>query len=729
MSANTLQLSLAGWGASDAVLSMVDDLLLMVPAGGKFEDDQWDCLEWRLIHDNAQTKIINFSVINHPDLKLLAKVRVLDSRLKRKAGIKSAMVCIVAMKGLSNVLGARLLRTLRTDDFELAQKQFARDFNPSTAHRYASGLATASTWLASLLQLPLDYQNTLPNIPVHGRHGTEAGRKAKLVSDRVLGDLLATRQTEGLSARDSFFVDALMVLVATGFRTTEWITLPEKCKLRTSAGLQILHFPRKGGRPIPRPIPSKLAGALEHALDAIRVVTAPARKALRDLAESRTLDWRRILRDPVASQYFVAQWASIWVADADHRIINPDGAWCNVTESFTDVLTPLKAAGGNQSLAARNMGITRRRLQEFVKDQLAARRGELPKYRNTCAKYNGRKRLDWDNDKRVISARRFRAHCGLTLKKAKIAGLQSIFDAAGSAQLRSEPFPAPLRDPELEEQFVWRSEAVVRTKDGVPLLMQHDALFVLPRYLFSDARSTRDVEPQSLDVSTVSRWMCGLPRSRGSGKPEESVFSRLNIVDEATGKTAKFTARDVRHWLNTLYQNGGLTDDQISLIFNRRNPQHTPVYDQTPNETRVERLKAAVRLELVAGRVSETYQMLVADYSREEAEQYLEAALRMVNPMPHGVCTLNWSTVPCPHQLSCFSCQTETPGPCEHLIVDPNDASQMAEVKRIRIEATLITDAIEGQGVSDSPQLGHFRRVLANTSALLGDALHGTASQ
>ncbi|MFC3814974.1 helix-turn-helix domain-containing protein [Lysobacter sp. GCM10012299] len=712
-----LRARLAQWHASQAVTDILADLVALVPTGSHFEADRWECLDWRVLNDNRITDIVVFSGIEHAALKVLAKVWVLDGRLKLTAGLQTARSRIVAMTYLSRILGPRALHTVRTDDFSQAEKLVAKEYGPGTAFRTSAHLAAASNWLATTLQRPLDFQNTLPNPRVHGRYGTEAGRQAKLVSTQVLGDLLAARHQTDLHVRDRFYIDTLMVEMGTGFRPAELMTLPVDCILKET-GLQILHFPRKGGAPLPRPVPSRLAEAVEQALKSIQELTEPARQFLRSSAGTGLLDWRCILRDPEATRYFVRQWASAWVADPKHRLINPDGAWCNKTECFVDAIGALHEAGGNKSEAARRLGINRHKLQSFLEDQERATRGELPGLRRVGRR--GEMRHDWDTDRRVISVQRLIAHCGVMLTKHSCIDLvQDLLGEAQQAQLRGQRYAQPEAQPEFERRFARNIEALVKTKDGQPLLMQDEALFVLPRYFLSDARSTLEAEPQNLRISSLANWMCGFARSHGTGKQEDSVFNRLNIIDEETGEVAKFTPRDVRHWLNTLYQNGGLTDDQISLIFNRRSRRHTPEYDQTPNNVRVERLKKAVRIQLVTGRVAETYHGVLSGYSREEAERYLEAALRMINPMPHGVCTLNWSTVPCPHQLSCFSCESQAPGPCEHLIIDPGDPAQREEVQRIVHESTLIASVIEQQGVTDSPQLDHFRRVATNASTLL----------
>lgn len=72
---------------------------------------------------------------------------------------------------------------------------------------------------------------------------------------------------------------------------------------------------------------------------------------------------------------------------------------------------------------------------------------------------------------------------------------------------------------------------------------------------------------------------------------------------------------------------------------------------------------------------------------------------------------------PCPHNLSCFSCN-DASDPCKHLVVDPNDRGQIQEIAKIKAEATRLVDSIP----EESPQHAHFARVAANTARLLTQA-------
>jgi hypothetical protein len=397
-------------------------------------------------------------------------------------------------------------------------------------------------------------------------------------------------------------------------------------------------------------------------------------------------------------------------------MINPDGAWYNQGQLFVDVIGALETAGGNKSQAARDLGVDRNTFYSLLVAQEAARQGKLPPVTNSKAR--GSKRNSWDTDRRVISFMRLEEQCSVRLSQSARGPVRDILQEAQALQLRGKLYPAPVNDEVLEQRYKRELRPIISDKNGKGILYPDEALLVVERYAHSEQRATHADDFAVLTEMHITRWMAGEARSRGTGNHEDSVFSRLGIVDPRTGEIAKFSWHAIRHWLDTVYANGGLSEDQLALIFGRKNRQQNATYDQTSSATRRERLKATVRDGMAIGRIADTYDRL-ADFSPDEAEEYLEAVARMVNPMPHGACMLDWASTPCPHHLSCFSCESEEPGPCEHLVVDPANPRQADEMVRIKRQAELSLAAIASQGGDESPQLDHFRRVLTNVEMTL----------
>ena len=85
-----------------------------------------------------------------------------------------------------------------------------------------------------------------------------------------------------------------------------------------------------------------------------------------------------------------------------------------------------------------------------------------------------------------------------------------------------------------------------------------------------------------------------------------------------------FTWHDIRHWLNTVYKQGGLTDLQVNALLSRKSLAQARVYDQTLAIDRskvVQDLLTSIRQDKAIGQIQETYNILGMT-DRQTAEQY-----------------------------------------------------------------------------------------------------------
>jgi hypothetical protein len=714
MTSEELRKYLTKMGASRAFSDLCEDLLGIVPDDIDFDSDKWNAIAWLKRPGNHQKWILDFSVILDPVLRVVAKLWVLHGRLTRHLGHAAAQLRINAFIALSHATKDRTFRALKSDDFHRAERWLSAHYGEGTVFRAAGTLQHLARWLTVTFGWRLQFENKLRNPLVHGRYGTEEGREAKLIPTEVLRDLVAANTREGLSAKDEFFLAALTIAIATGFRIVELATMPADCLLHQNGALSIRYFPEKGGRPAPRLIHPAMAAAVEAAVKKLIAATATGRTLAKTLPAKSALDWSRVVRDEDAFRYFTAKWAHDWTGAPEHLLINPNGAWLNCKKRFIDAISAFQATGGNKSLAARNLGIDRATFYDLLEVQKAAVQGKLPSVRN--CKNRGKPRRSWDTDTRVISIMQLELHISIALKQKIRDVVRDIIDEARASQLKGRQYHGPTLNRNLEDKYRHRDRALVRHSDGKPILLAEHALFVIPKHAFSERRGTKAKDFHVLTDRDFSHWLSGEKRARGSGNHEDSVLRRLDIRDPRTSDVASFTWHSIRHWLDTAYENGGLTADQIALIFGRKGTLQNSTYDQTSNRTRIERVAAGIRDNTIVGRKADTYHRL-AKYSREDAEDYLAAGLRMVNPMPHGDCTLDWSRASCPHHLSCFSSEGEAPGPCEDLIVDPNVPAQVQEVETIHRQATLTIAMMEKQG--GSRQVDHYERVRQNTRVVL----------
>ena len=679
-----------------------EHLLALVPPGASFESDQWNAISWVLRPGNGIRRYLYFDKIANADLKVACKIWILHGRMTRNLGEGSAQARLTVVAILGEVLGVRPFDTLKNEDFYAAERRIKKSREPAGAYGLCKVLATFATWLNLRTRSRLGYVSRIKKPAKHGRKGNDAGRNEKLMPDEVIRDLIAVNSRNDISDYDRFYLQIFTIDVGAGFRVGELANLPENCLVEHDGALQLLYFPEKKGRPVPKVVPPSLVPAIRAAISTLKASTADLRKLAAQQREDEPVDWFKVSTSETAARYFASKFAHEWTANPANRLINPDAVWHKFKKKLIDAIGTLEECGGNKSEARRRLGVSGMSLERMLTEQRAARAGEL---RMLTSK--GEEIRSWNFDPRLINENQFKLRARTTTHKL-YPSVRAIIQDAKDMQLRGEFYPNPARDEELETQFR-RSFALIRGPGGETYLEAHEALLLRKRGRGGDSRASDFLAVTTTDLA---RWL-----NRNDGRTKTSVFQRFGIVDPRTGEIAKFTWHDVRHWLNTQYQRGGLSQQQIALIFGRKDVGQNATYDQTSSEERAERLRNAVRDGIIVGEISETYSRL-ADITREQAEEYLAGALRMINIMPHGLCTLNWAMNPCPHYLSCFTCggdREENSGACEHLIVDRNNSGHVAEIWRLRSEAQEALKVIP----PESPMFHHYLRVFSNTTLKL----------
>ena len=449
---------------------------------------------------------------------------------------------------------------------------------------------------------------------------------------------------------------------------------------------------------------------MSHLLLATEAGRQCAGKIRQSGADKLNIDWSKVLTDNHAFRYFTMLFIEEWLSNENHNLYNKSGSWSDARQCYIDVVGAISKNKGDKSATSRDLGIDRNTLNRLEKQQLAVLNGEL-----LCTTTKGKTRHNWDTDTRVVSFLRLEKHAGIGLKKSHRKIIRDLIEEAQQHQLKGTK-PEPLiKDAELEKCFNFKVTPVVIDDNNEVVLWPDEALFIILKNQLSDFHKTNENQYSLITSDGLSRWLTGVTRSRGSGNHEDSCFQRLNITDPKTGEIAKFTSHDVRHWLNTVYAQGGLSEQLISLIFNR-DPNSNHTYDQTPIARRVDILRQAIEDGHTFGHMEETYQRLIAEGSRELAEEYLRSSTLMATLMPHGQCTLNWMLAPCPHSLSCLAAHEQTQGgPCNHLHVDLDDKDQVRELERMRDDAEVATDLMP----QTAPQHHHFTTVKINIDSIL----------
>ncbi len=699
--------------ASPTFIDLLPHLWKLLPDGVEFESDVWNLLAWHKRPGNKTVFNVYFDGFQNNELKLAVKLYVLHKRLTSKLTAGSVKTKVAGISHLDRTINVKPLSALSNGDFYETERRISKELKGTSPYRAAGYLQTFGKWLNGTLPYRISYRNSLKNASQHGAKASEKAKADKLIDTRVLGDLLAKNADASISEKDRFYLSVLTIMVVTGFRINEMATMPKDCVVE-DGDFRIRYYPEKQYRLGTRFIPTGMIPAVKQALSYVLEITSLGRQCAYDLMQNDTsvytIDWPKVLSDSVALRYFARKFVSQWLSDRRNSLYNPSGAWIEARKCYIDVLGVVAKNNNNKSAAARELDLNRNTLNLLLKRQEAAARGELF---NTSAK--GKKRSNWDNDSRLVSFMGFEKHIGMSLMADQREVVRDVFEDAQKVQVEGRELRKFRCNSELESQYKFSATPVIVSDDGEPVIWPHQALFVTLKNQLSDFHETKSEQYSLITERGFSRWLTGEIRSRGTGNDEDGCFERLGIVDPNTGLTAKFTSHDIRHWLTTIYAQGGLSNQLLSLIFNR-DPNSNYIYDQTPIAKRVEILKGAIEEGRTFGHIEEVYKRLIAEESREKAEEYLRSSTLMTTLMPHGMCTLNWMMNPCPHSLSCLSAhEHEQEGPCNHLHVDLSDEGQVHELERLKNDAEHIVSVLP----DTAPQYQHFTTIKINVETIL----------
>jgi len=694
-----------GYRPGSSFMQLLPKALTLLPDGCTFESNVWNLLPWMKRKGNSRVFNVDFMEINNRRLRELTKIYLLHKRLTDNIGEKVAYCTVYTIKALDRIVLQKDPTDLKTVDFYRTEDYLKENYE--SAARLCHNLLNFGEWLSARIGIPINYIPTVKAKYKYGRKGPEEGRSRKLLDTAIIRDMIECNAREDLSEKDRFFLSAFTILTATGFRINELATLPKNSFEEINGNYCFRYYPEKVRRLEVRYISSEMVPAVQAAVNHIIRITEPGREAVQLLRIKATLDWPAIFQYAEATRYFVGKFAHEWTSNQQHKLINPDGAWLNKEQRYVDVLSLVKSEG-SKSAAARKMGVTRATMDGLVIAQQNARLGLLP---NIVATRGAETRSKWDTDSRVISMLKFTDYCGVQTRGEIRSNCQAVISEAMAFQLEGKEYPCPEHDTALEDKYNRSICPVVIDGNGKAVLEPEDALFVVPKYFFSENRTTRSDDYRLITDHTISRWFNGEIRSRGTNNHEDSCFVRLGIYDPQTGEHAKFTSHDIRHWLDTTYAEGHMDEETIGLVFSRKKKSNH-VYDQTSKKKRMENIRQAIRDGKAMGYLSENYNRLTK-YSREDAEKYLVANTLMANLMPHGVCTLSWGMQSCPNYLSCFACESGT-GLCSHFHINCSDESQVREVKRIENELSITLTKIP----VESPQYEHLKKIKNNIEGM-----------
>ncbi len=156
---------------------------------------------------------------------------------------------------------------------------------------------------------------------------------------------------------------------------------------------------------------------------------------------------------------------------------------------------------------------------------------------------------------------------------------------------------------------------------------------------------------------------------------------------------ADFTTHHFRHTLNTLLDEGGLTDLLQTEWFGRKNPRDTKAYQHTSREKRALMLREDIKKGLVQGQVAEQLKYVPAQVQ----DAFLKARINAVHDVGTGMCVHNFAQTPCERHLQCSA-------DCKDYVWVKNDDGRIEELKRQYAMTLIARETAEKQAKTDKPK-------------------------
>ena len=170
-------------------------------------------------------------------------------------------------------------------------------------------------------------------------------------------------------------------------------------------------------------------------------------------------------------------------------------------------------------------------------------------------------------------------------------------------------------------------------------------------------------------------------------------FPELAETYASSSIEVDFTSHHFRHTLNTLLDEGGLSDLLQTEWFGRSNPKDTKAYQHTSREKRALMLREDIKKGRVGGKLAE--QVSAVPINIQDA--VLKARVQAVHDVGSGICVHNFAQTPCERHLQCSA-------ECDDYVWAKDDKGRLEEQKRQLALTTLARDTAEEKSQGKKPK-------------------------
>jgi hypothetical protein len=243
-----------------------------------------------------------------------------------------------------------------------------------------------------------------------------------------------------------------------------------------------------------------------------------------------------------------------------------------------------------------------------------------------------------------------------------------------------------------------------RLPPGAPPLSEY--LFLVPEHFLRTDMATMPAIVTVVSDAQIGTFLSSAGKEKLSSKSKgKSVFERLGIVNEQ-GKPYRVRSHAFRHYLNTIAQDGCLSQLDIARWSGRKRIEQNAPYDHTGGRHLAGHMRSILESNAMQGPVVATVESLPP----ADRDGFLKARFNTAHMTDIGACVQDWSLAPCPSHGACAGCS-------EHLVVKGNATHKSrAEWLLVEHEAMLA----EAKAEMDEGTYGASAWVAHNTKMVEG---------
>lgn len=199
-----------------------------------------------------------------------------------------------------------------------------------------------------------------------------------------------------------------------------------------------------------------------------------------------------------------------------------------------------------------------------------------------------------------------------------------------------------------------------------------DFMFVVPSFFLHAKAGMQEHTLTFVTDQNISDFLCGRAETK-------SIFERLDVRNE-DGAPYRINTHALRHFLNTLAQEGLLSQLDIARWSGRKDVGQNAAYDHTGGIHLGREMRKVLETEAMKGPIADTAEQLAP----VDRDAFLKGRFATAHFTSIGACVQDFSLAPCPSHGACAGCS-------EHLVVK-GKSEHRAEAERLLDEHQSMLD-------------------------------------